>query len=111
VTGASLLNGRWLQAMWIETTALRHPPSLRFGAAAPSYGGCRAEARRAKAGRCFPPFVYQLGFDVFTVEKPGQHRQGVPFRRMIPKSVKRFSDKIMRKQKVAGSFSGQDVAF
>jgi hypothetical protein len=30
---------------------------------------------------------------------------------MIPKSVKRFSDKIMRKQKVAGSFSGQDVAF
>jgi hypothetical protein len=57
------------------------------------------------------PFVYQLGFDVFTVEKPGQHRQGVPFpARMIPKSVKRFSDKIMRK-KIAGSFSGQDVAF
>jgi hypothetical protein len=30
---------------------------------------------------------------------------------MIPERVKRFSDKIMRKQKVAGSFSGQDVAF
>jgi hypothetical protein len=95
--------------MWIETTALRHPPSLRFGAAGPSQGRCRAIARRAKAGRLKfapiasarqannAPFVYQLGFDVFTVEKPGQHRQGVPF--------------WVRKQKLAGSFSGQDVAF
>jgi hypothetical protein len=99
--------------MWIETTALRHLPSLRFGVAGPSYGGCRAIARRPKAGWQIPraPFVYQLGFDVFTVEKPGQHRQGVLFWRVIPKSVKRFSDKITRKQKVAGSFSGQDVAF